>query len=256
MLKRVIIYAIPISFKGQVTMEDKSDNNRIVMVIAAHPDDSEFGSGGTVARWAKEGQQVIYVVCTNGDKGTTDPNMTSEKLAVIREQEQREAAKVLGVSEVIFLGYRDGGLEDTPDFRGKLVKLIRKYRPDAVITHDPKLRYMGHRDHRITGTVAMDAVFPFSRDRLSFPEHEAEGLQPHKVKEVYFTGSEDPDTFIDIGETFDIKAKAISCHVSQVGDHSGDWENWVRQMAQRMAAMGKREGLPLAEGFRKIEPRR
>jgi LmbE family N-acetylglucosaminyl deacetylase len=237
-------------------MEDKTENKKIVMVIAAHPDDSEFGSGGTIAKWVREGQQVICVVCTNGDKGTSDDSMTSEKLARIREQEQREAAKVLGVSEVIFLGYPDGGLEDTAEFRGKLVRLLRKYRPDVVITHDPKLRYMGHRDHRIAGIVAMDAIFPYSRDHLFYPEHKAEGLLPHKVKEVYFTGTEDPDIFIDISETFETKVKAISCHVSQVGERSKDWENWVKQMAQRSAAVGKSHGLALAEAFRKIEPRR
>jgi LmbE family N-acetylglucosaminyl deacetylase len=236
-------------------MNDETVNQKTVMVIAAHPDDPEFGSGGTIAKWVRQGQKVIYVVCTNGDKGTSDDSMTSVRLAGIREQEQREAAKVLGVSEVIFLGYPDGGLEDTAEFRGKLVRLLRMYRPEAVITHDPKLRYMGHRDHRIAGTVAMDAIFPFSRDHLSYPEHKAEGLCPHKVKEVYFTGSEDPDIFIDISDVFEIKARAISCHVSQVGEHSRDWENWVKQMAQRMAAMGKRSGLPLAETFRKIEPR-
>jgi LmbE family N-acetylglucosaminyl deacetylase len=233
-----------------------TENQKIAMVIGAHPDDPEFGSGGTIARWVREGQKVICVVCTNGDKGTSDDSMTSERLAVIREQEQREAAKVLGVSEVVFLGYSDGGLEDTPEFREKLVRLLRKYRPDAVITHDPKFRYMGHRDHRIAGTVAMDAIFPYSRDRLFYPEHKAQGLLPHKVKEVYFTGSEDPDIFIDISETFEIKVRAISCHVSQVGERRKDWENWVKQMAQRSASIGKSHGLPLAEAFRKIEPRR
>jgi LmbE family N-acetylglucosaminyl deacetylase len=237
-------------------MPDKTENQKLVMVIAAHPDDSEFGSGGTIAKWVKEGQRVVYVVCTNGDKGTSDENMTSERLARIREQEQRAAAEVLGVSDVIFLGYPDGGLEDTADFRGKLVRLLRKYRPEVVITHDPRLRYMGHRDHRIAGTVAMDAIFPYCRDHLFYPEHRAEGLLPHKVAEVYFTGAEDPDVFIDISETFDLKAKAISCHVSQVGDHTQDLENWMRQMARRFAAMSKRPDLPMAEAFRKIEPRR
>jgi LmbE family N-acetylglucosaminyl deacetylase len=232
-----------------------TENKKTVMVIAAHPDDPEFGAGGTIAKWANEGQRVIYVVCTNGDKGTSDENMTSARLAGIREKEQRAAAGILGVSEVNFLGYPDGGLEDTAEFRGKLVRFLRLYRPDAVITHDPKLRYMGHRDHRIAGTVAMDAIFPYSRDHLFYPEHKVEGLKPHKVKEVYFTGAEDPDVFIDISETFAIKARAISCHVSQVGDHNKDLEIWMQQMARRFAAMSRRPDLPMAEAFRKIEPR-
>jgi len=220
-------------------------------VITAHPDDSEFASGGTIAKWAREGQKVILVVCTNGDKGTSDDSMTSEKLAAIREEEQKAAARVLGISEVVFLGYHDGELEDTAEFREKLVRLLRKYRPDAVITHDPKLRYMGHRDHRIAGLVAMDAIFPYCRDHLFYPEHRAEGLLGHKVREVYFTGAEDPDVFIDITDTFEIKAKAISCHVSQVGSRSPEeWKIWVKRMAERSAAMQKRQGLPLAEGFK------
>jgi LmbE family N-acetylglucosaminyl deacetylase len=196
------------------------------------------------------------VVCTNGDKGTSDEKMTSGELAKIRKQEQLEAAKVLGVNKVIFLGYPDGGLEDSSEFRGKLVKLLRTYRPEVVITQDPKLRYMWHRDHRIAGTVAMDAIFPYSRDHLSYPEHKSEGLLPHKVKEVYFAGSEDPDLFVDISETFEIKLKAIRCHVSQVGENSKELGNRVKQMAQRAAARGKNHSLSLAEAFRRIELRR
>ena len=127
-------------------MEDK----KTLMVVAAHPDDPEFGAGGTVAKYVREGWRAVYVICTNGDKGTPDPEMTSERLAVIREQEQKDAAKVLGVSEIIFLGHPDGWLVDGPEFRGELVRLIRKYRPELVITHDPTRKYMGHHDHRIT----------------------------------------------------------------------------------------------------------
>ena len=230
-------------------MEDK----KIVMVVTAHPDDSEFAAAGTMAKWVMEGREVIYVVCTNGDKGSSDPDMASERLAKIREQEQREAAKVLGISEVVFLGHPDGGLEDTPAFRGELVRLIRKYRPDIVMTHDPYRRYMGHRDHRITGIVTLDAIFPYARDHLFYPEHKAEGLKPYKVREVYLLGSEEPDTFVDISETFALKMKAVSCHVSQIGEHSDDWENWVKQRAERAAAVGQSRGLSLAEAFRRIE---
>jgi LmbE family N-acetylglucosaminyl deacetylase len=233
-------------------MEDK----KVLMVVAAHPDDPEFGAGGTVAKWIKEGWQAIYVICTNGDKGTPDPNMTSEKLATIREQEQRNAAMVLGVSEVVFLRYPDGELMDGPEFRGKLVRLIRKYRPDIVITHDPNRRYMGHHDHRTTGIVCMDAVFPYSRDHLFYPEHKAEGLMPHKVGEVYLTGSEEPNKFVDISETFTLKMKAISCHVSQVGNHTDDWETWVKGRREQALAMGKERGIPLAEAFHRVEIRR
>jgi LmbE family N-acetylglucosaminyl deacetylase len=222
---------------------------KVVMVISAHPDDSEFAVAGTVAKWVREGHRVVYVICTNGDKGSDDPKMTSARLAEIREREQREAAGVVGVSEVVFLGHPDGGLEDTPQFRGELVRLIRKYHPDIVMTSDPYHRYMWHRDHRITGIVTLDAVFPYARDRLSYPEHQAEGLEPHKVKEVYLWGSEEPDTFVDIGNTLEIKLKALRCHVSQLGGHS-DWKDWV---VNRASTVGRAHGIALAEEFRRIE---
>ena len=228
----------------------------MIMIVVAHPDDPEFGAGGTVAKFVLDGWQAIYVICTNGDKGTSDLKMTSEKLAKIREQEQMNAAKVLGISEVVFLRYPDGELVEGPEFRGKLVRLIRKYRPDIIVTHDPYRKYMGHHDHRITGIVCMDAVFPYSRDHLFYPEHKAEGLSPHKVREVYLTGSEDPNKFVDVSETFTLKMKAISCHVSQVGNHTDDWESWVKGRRGQAVSMGKDRGIPLAEAFHRIEIRR
>ena len=221
-----------------------------VMVVTPHPDDAEFGTAGTVASWVKQGSEVIYVVCTNGDKGSSDPDMTSERLAQIRRQEQQKAANILGVKEVIFLDYPDGELEDTPAFRGELVRLIRKYRPDVVITSDPYRRYLWHRDHRIAGAVTLDAIFPYARDHLSYPEHIAEGLAPHRVKEVYLWGSEEPDTFIDITDTFDAKMAALNCHASQVGQYMEILGQRVRERAEKM---GQKEGFPLAEAFRRIE---
>ena len=232
---------------GRSSMEESKIR---VMVVTPHPDDAEIGAGGTIASWAGQGREVIYVVCTNGDKGSSDPDMTSERLAKIREQEQREAAKLLGVSEVSFLGHPDGGLEDTPTFRGELVRLIRKHRPDVVITADPYRRYLWHRDHRITSIVTLDAIFPYARDHLSYPEHIAEGLAPHKVKEVYFWGSEEPDTFIDITEAFSLKLAALMCHASQVGQRAEVLKQWVEE---RAAQVGQSQGIPLAEAFRRIE---
>jgi LmbE family N-acetylglucosaminyl deacetylase len=129
-----------------------------VMVVTPHPDDAEYGVAGTVARWAKEGKEIVYVVCTNGDKGTDNANMKPEEVAQIREKEQRAAANVLGVREVVFLGYPDQSLEDTPEFRKELVRVIRIYRPITVVTADPYRRYIWHRDHRITGQVTLDAI--------------------------------------------------------------------------------------------------
>lgn len=228
-----------------------------VMVIVAHPDDAEFSCGGTIAKWAREGKEIIYVICTNGDKGSSDPEMTSERLAAIREKEQREAAQVLGVKECIFLGYPDGGLEDTSEFRGKLVRLLRMHQPDVVVTMDPYRRYWQHRDHRMAATVALDAVFPYARDNLHYPEHRAEGLTPHKVAEVYIGGAENPDTFIDISETFDQKIDALRCHVSQVGDApKEEFAERLRQMAARFAQNQGREPTPMVEAFHRIQYRR
>ena len=153
-----------------------------VMVVTPHPDDAEYGVAGTVARWVSEGREVIYVVCTNGDKGASDTDMKPEELARIREGEQMAAASLLGVREVIFLRHPDQGLEDTPEFRKELVRLIRMYRPETVVTADPYRRYVWHRDHRIVGQVILDAVFPYARDRLSYPDLIEEGLYPHKVR--------------------------------------------------------------------------
>ncbi len=221
-----------------------------VVVITPHPDDSEFGAAGTIARWVAEGREVFYVICTNGDKGSDDPEMTSERLAAIRKQEQEEAAAILGVKEVVFLGYPDGGLEDTPEFRGRIVRCIREFRPETVLTPDPYRRYIWHRDHRVTGRVALDAVFPYARDRLSYPEHEAEGLKPHKVREVYLWGSEEADTFIDISQTFDRKIAALRCHRSQISERFS--RTIEQRMRERAAALGKENGMPLAEAFHKV----
>ena len=156
-----------------------------VMVVTPHPDDAEFGVAGTIVRWVKEGKDVVYIVCTNGDKGAKDVNIKPENLVKTREKEQRAAAESLGVREVIFLRRPDQSLEDTPEFRKEIVRLIRMYRPETVVTADPYRRYLWHRDHRITGQVVLDAVFPYARDHLAYPELLDEGLQSHKVSEVF-----------------------------------------------------------------------
>ena len=222
-----------------------------VMVITPHPDDAEFGVAGTVARWVREGREVIYVVCTNGDKGTSDANMNPEELMRIREQEQLAAAKLLGVREVIFLRHPDQTLEDTPEFRKEIVRLIRMYQPEIVVTADPYRRYIWHRDHRITGQVVLDAVFPYARDSLSYPDLLEQGLQPHKVREVLLWASEDPNYRSDITDTFDIKVAALRCHKSQIENNlPPDWEDQLRQWFRSMA---EGEDFELAEAFHQAE---
>ncbi len=221
-----------------------------VMVVTPHPDDAEFGVAGTVARWTGEGKDVIYVVCTNGDKGTSDTNMKPDELARIREQEQLAAAKLLGVKEVVFLRYPDQTLEDTPEFRKKIVRLIRMYKPETVVTADPYRRYTWHRDHRITGQVTLDAVFPYAMTFLAYPDLLEEGLYPHKVKEVLLWGSEDSNYRSNITDTFDIKVAALRCHKSQISDNpSAGLEEWMRER-HKMLAQG--EDYELAEAFHRV----
>jgi len=222
-----------------------------VMVVTAHPDDAEYGVAGTVARWVREGKSVIYVVCTSGDKGTSDPNVKPEELARIREEEQLAVAKLLGVREVIFLRHPDQSLEDTPEFRKEIVRLIRIYKPETVVTSDPYRRYIWHRDHRIAGQVTLDAIFPYARDHLAYPELLEEGFQPHKVKEVLLWGTEDPNYRSDITDTFDIKIAALRCHKSQMGfDLPAEIEKWLRERAKTMA---EGEDFELAEAFHRVE---
>jgi LmbE family N-acetylglucosaminyl deacetylase len=223
-----------------------------LLVIAPHPDDPEFAIGGTVARLAREGKKVIYVICTNGDKGTSDRSIKPEDLAKTRQREELAAAEVLGVSEVVFLGYPDQGIEDTSDFRKELVRQIRKFKPFVVASADPYRRYMWHRDHRITGQVALDAVFPYARDHLAYPDLLAEGFEPHKAREMWFWASDDPNLRMDITDTFATKLAALRCHKSQVGDVPPEMENRLRDWAKENA---KGEKFELAEAFHRVEMR-
>ena len=224
-----------------------------VLVVTAHPDDAEFGAAGTVFHWVREGKDVVYVVCSSGEKGTSDRNIKPEELAKIREQEQLAVAKMLGVEEVVFLRHADQGLEDTPEFRKELVRQIRRYCPETVVTADPYRRYLWHRDHRITGQVTLDAIFPYARDHLAYPDLLQEGLQPHKVREVLLWATEEPNCCFDITDTFDIKLAALRCHKSQVGFAlPSELEKWLRERAKKMA---EGENFELAEAFHRVEIR-
>lgn len=221
-----------------------------LMIITAHPDDAEFGAAGTVARHTRDGKSAVYVVCTNGDKGSSDRSLTPEKLIPIRQEEQRSACAILGVEEVVFLGYGDQTLEDTPEFRKHIVEMIRTYQPHTIITLDPYRRYLWHRDHRIVGQVVMDAVFPFARDHMAYPDLLEKGLEPHKVAEVLFFGTEEINYYTDIADTFDQKLAALSCHKSQVSAiGNGDLKGWLKTRCRLLAKESKYE---LAEAFHRI----
>jgi LmbE family N-acetylglucosaminyl deacetylase len=195
-----------------------------VMAIFAHPDDPEFFCGATIARWAAEGAHITFVLATSGDKGSADPEMTHERLIAIREEEERCAAAALGVKEVIFLRYPDGELQPTLELRRDLTRLIRLKQPDIVVTGDPTVYwygtdYLNHPDHRAIGAATLEAVFPTARDRLNFIELERdEGLQTHKVHQVYITGASQPTTKVDVTAYVETKIKALREHKSQISD--------------------------------------
>jgi LmbE family N-acetylglucosaminyl deacetylase len=222
-----------------------------VMVVTPHPDDAEYGVAGTVVRWVSQGKEIVYVVCTNGDKGTSDTSVKLEELAKTREEEQIAAANLLGVREVIFLRHPDQGLEDTPEFRKEIVRLIRMYRPETVVTADPYRRYIWHRDHRMTGQVTLDAIFPYARDIFSYPDLAKEGLDPHKVTEVLLWGTEDVNYRSDITETFDVKLSALQCHKSQVGHLP--LQELEERLRERHSSLAQGEDYELAEGFHRVE---
>jgi len=227
------------------------------LFIMAHPDDPEFGGGGTTAHWVRAGTQVTYVIVTDGSKGSGDADLTAEQLAHIRQAEQRAAARTLGVAQVLFLDYPDGQVYNTPDLRRDLVRQIRLHRPDVVVTHDPTARFFGdywinHPDHRAVGDAALDAVFPLARDRLNFPEHTREGLDPHKVLDVLLTPTNEPNRWVDISETLDLKIAALWEHRSQIGDPQA----LAARIRERAREYAEGTALTYAERFRHIALRR
>ena len=222
------------------------------MAIMAHPDDAEFNVAGIVAKWAKRGKDVFYVVCTNGDKGSDDPQMTPQQLTEIRKREQIDAAHILGVKEVVFLGYEDGYLQPSLDLRRDIARVIRRFKPDVAMCPDPTTfyvaqRYVNHPDHRAVGEAALAAIFPAARDRLTFPELLLEGLEPHKVKELYMWGSLHPDKWFDITDVIDIKLAALAAHKSQLSI-----EEVEAHVRERSSIAGEAIGVKYAEAFKFI----
>lgn len=231
----------------------QSDETTRVLVVAAHPDDPDFGCAGTMALWAKQGKEIYYLLSTRGDKGSNDRSMTSERLAPLREQEQRAAAAIVGVKEVSFLDLKDGELMPDLRFRGEVTKAIRKYRPYAVFTHDPTVvinlnLFLNHPDHRATGQATLDAIYPTARDHLQFPEQVREGLEPHKVTEIYLFGSFEPNFWVDITETIEKKIEALSQHKTQFAD----FEAVASRVRERARLAGQSQGVAYAEAFRRI----
>ncbi len=223
-----------------------------VLVIVAHPDDIEFSCAGTVARWVREGAVVRYVLCTSGQVGIKDPTITLEEAAAIREREQTAAARVVGVNDLVFLRHQDGILENTIELRRQLVREIRRFRPEVLITGDPTAVFVGesyinHPDHRAAAGAALDAVFPAAGMPALFKELEVEGLQAHETRKVYITTWQNSDTWVDISDTIDLKVAALKEHKSQMGD----WDPTER-IRQWAAERAKGKEMAFAETFRVI----
>jgi LmbE family N-acetylglucosaminyl deacetylase len=224
-----------------------------VLAVYAHPDDPEVSCGGTLARWAAAGAEVMVCVCADGDKGSLDPAVIPAELAARRREEVMAAGQVLGVAGHHFLGYRDGQLEDDAELRGRLVALVRRLKPEVVICPDPTAVFFGqhyanHRDHRVVGWAALDAVAPAAANPHYFPD----AGPAHQAAALYLSGTLEPDVWVDITEVVERKAQAVACHLSQVGE-PGEWLRTV--VRQRAEAGGRRAGVRYAEGYRLLRLR-
>jgi len=234
-------------------MENNFPQPKRAMVVTAHPDDTEFGAAGIVALWAAQGTEVTYVIVTDGSKGSSDSSMTPEKLTKLRKNEQTAAANILGVKNIVFLGMPDGEVRNDYNLREKVVREIRKYKPEVLITHDPTTRifrnsYLNHTDHRVVGDTVLDAVFPLARDRMNFSEHEADGLEPHAVTDIFLMFTSEPNYWVDISTTIDKKIKALQKHESQVGDPV----KLSERILQRAAERAEHVSFMYAETFRRV----
>lgn len=231
-------------------MPRKAKQPKRALVIVAHPDDAEFLCGGTIAKLCAEAWEVSYLLTTSGDMGSRDENMSRPALSAIREKEQVAAANALGVKEVVFLRYPDGFYEDTAEARGRIVREVRRLKPDLVITWDPFRRTFTHRDHRLTGQSALDAIYPLARNPLGYAEHFLEGLDVHRVNEVWLAGTAEPDYWVDVTDHFETKIKSLRAHKSQIGQ--APLRELKKRLRERMRETAKDQEFELGEAFRRI----
>ena len=247
--------------KKRVTRARASSNSnstkfKNVLGVFAHPDDPDFGAGGTFAKLVKDGARVTYAIVTDGSQGGEDPKQKDSELVAIREKEQKAAARVLGVKKVEFLGYKDGHLSPDLKLRHDIVRMIRKYKPELVITHTPGRVLDGpmggsHPDHLAVGEATLAAVYPDSRNPRAFRSLLKEGLQPHVVKEVWIPFWTSGDHLVDISSTLDLKIAALRKHKSQVSKPGQEWD-FEKFMRKRHREVGKKGGYKYAESFKRI----
>lgn len=235
-----------------MTDAQEQEEYQTYMWVVAHPDDAEFSSAGTIARFSKEGKRTVIIQVTSGQRGTADRSFTSETLAATREAEEQEAARRLGASELVFLRQPDGYLTPDIELREKITRQIRLFKPDVIITHDPFRPYALHPDHRAVGLATHDAVYPTARDHLYFPDHLESGIEPHKTAEIWYFGADEPNRFIDITGTFDDKVNALLAHKSQVGNGEG----LADRLRERHVEAAADQPFELAEAFRATQMRR
>jgi len=230
-------------------------------VVAAHPDDPDFGVAGTAARLVREGHTVHYLMLTSGDAGSDDPGVPREELIRVREAEQEAAGRVLGLGGVHFLRYPDGELQPTLEVRKDIVRVMRTLQADVVICQDPRSlvdddnTYLNHPDHRAAGQAALDAAFPAAGNPSAFRDLLQQGLNPHKVKEVwlFFTGAHHVNHWVDITDTIEQKIQALAAHVSQIGEwaSSGGLREEMLKWAEETATRHNL-GFKYAEGFQRV----
>ena len=227
-----------------------------ILIVFAHPDDVDFGVAGSVARWTDDGASVTYCVVTDGDAGGSDPSVSRDEMRLIRHKEQEAAAAEVGVNDLVWLGYPDGRVEASIELRKDIARVIREVRPDRVVSPSPERIweriFASHPDHLAVGQAAINAVYPDARNPFAFPELAAAGLEAHTVPEVWLMAAPDPDTYVDVTDTFDRKLAALRCHVSQIGDREGELGEFVRGF---LAENGRRAGWVdgrLAESFRRV----
>ena len=228
------------------------DSNKRGMVVVAHADDAEWGCSGTVAKLCDEGWEMVYVLCTDGSKGIDDPEISGDELIRIRMAEQTNAGKVLGLHDVVFLGYEDAMLQPTLDLRRDIARQIRRHRPDLIICQNPVRDlvgrgYIGHPDHFAAGEATLAAVYPTARDRLTFPELLDEGLEPHKVRELWIMDRQNADQYVDVTEHIETAVDALRAHASQVDPEDAD-----KYLKGWRSEIGAEVGFQYAEAFKRF----
>ncbi len=234
---------------------DFDAKGKIILGVCAHPDDLDFGCSATMAKWIKDGATGYYLILTDGSKGYEDHTFPAKELTEIRRKEQRAAGEIIGLKDVIFLDFVDGELENNNELRKEIVKVIRKLKPDAVVTTDPtrvfdaERGFINHPDHRVAGQATLDSVFPFARNSRTFPELMDEGHEPHKVSDVFLINFHNLNFYVDATETLDQKLKALKQHVSQHEDQ----EIYQTMLKTRAEELGKKAGCKYAEWFIRIQ---